>query len=161
MNKERLAAFSDGVIAIIITIMVLEFRPPHAIDMGALESLIPDFLSYILSFLYIAIYWNNHHHMLHVVQRVNGSILWANMHLLFWISLLPGWVKIIWPPCPRWFTELSYFCPQSLIIFCRKSLSSLKAKILYLPKLSATTLKAKPHRLAICWLFFWLFCIHG
>ena len=89
MEKERLAAFSDGVIAIIITIMVLELKAPHGGEPGDLVKLIPAFLSYVLSFVYVAIYWNNHHHMLATVTRVNGSILWANMHLLFWLSLIP------------------------------------------------------------------------
>lgn len=95
MSKERLAAFSDGVIAIIITIMVLELKVPHGDDWTALSKLWPVFLSYMLSFIYIAIYWNNHHHLLHTVKRVNGSILWANTHLLFWLSLIPfatGWM---------------------------------------------------------------------
>jgi uncharacterized membrane protein len=89
LEKDRLAAFSDGVIAIIITIMVLELKAPHGSNWAALAPLLPVFLSYILSFLYIAIYWNNHHHMLHTVKHVNGAILWANMHLLFWLSLIP------------------------------------------------------------------------
>jgi uncharacterized membrane protein len=89
MGKQRLEAFSDGVLAIIITIMVLELKVPESSDPAALKPLIPVFLSYILSFLYIGIYWNNHHHMLHSVQHVNGKVLWANMHLLFWLSLVP------------------------------------------------------------------------
>jgi uncharacterized membrane protein len=89
MNKERLTAFSDGVIAIIITIMVLELKVPHGDDWTALAKLVPTFLSYVLSFLYVAIYWNNHHHLLQASPRVNGAILWANMHLLFWLSLIP------------------------------------------------------------------------
>jgi uncharacterized membrane protein len=89
LEKDRLAAFSDGVIAIIITIMVLELKAPHGSTWDALTPLLPSFLSYVLSFLYVAIYWNNHHHMLHTVKHVNGSILWANMHLLFWLSLIP------------------------------------------------------------------------
>jgi uncharacterized membrane protein len=95
LPKERLAAFSDGVLAIIITIMVLELKVPHGADWPALSAAIPTFLTYVLSFLYVAIYWNNHHHLLHAVSRVNGTILWANMHLLFWLSLLPfatGWM---------------------------------------------------------------------
>jgi uncharacterized membrane protein len=95
LPKERLAAFSDGVLAIIITIMVLELKVQHGADWSALTTLIPVFLTYVLSFLYIAIYWNNHHHLMHTVERVNGTILWANMHLLFWLSLLPfatGWM---------------------------------------------------------------------
>ena len=95
MGRDRLTAFSDGVIAIIITIMVLELKVPHGADWSALGGLVPVFLSYVLSFVYVAIYWNNHHHLLHTVARVNGLILWANMHLLFWLSLTPfatGWM---------------------------------------------------------------------
>lgn len=95
MNSSRLEAFSDGVLAIIITIMVLEMKVPHGTDLEALTPLLPVFLSYILSFIYIGIYWNNHHHMMHAVQKVSGGILWANLHLLFWLSLIPfvtGWV---------------------------------------------------------------------
>lgn len=95
MSKGRLEAFSDGVLAIVITIMVLELAPPHGDDFATLIPLIPKFLSYVLSFIFIAIYWNNHHHLWHAVERVNGSILWANMHLLFWLSLIPfvtGWM---------------------------------------------------------------------
>lgn len=89
MNKTRLEAFSDGVIAIIITIMVLELKVPHGDNFEALTSLIPVFSSYVLSFIYVGIYWNNHHHMLHTCQKITGSILWANLHLLFWLSLFP------------------------------------------------------------------------
>lgn len=95
MGKTRLEAFSDGVLAIIITIMVLELKVPHGDTLATLEPLIPVFLSYVLSFVYIGIYWNNHHHMLHTVTRVTGPVLWANLHLLFWLSLLPfatGWM---------------------------------------------------------------------
>ena len=89
MSSNRLEAFSDGVIAIIITIMVLELKVPHGATADALLPLIPAFLSYVLSFIYVGIYWNNHHHLLHTCERVNGSILWANLHLLFWLSLFP------------------------------------------------------------------------
>jgi uncharacterized membrane protein len=89
MTKSRLEAFSDGVIAIIITIMVLELRAPNDAHVEALRPLIPIFLSYVLSFVFIGIYWNNHHHLLQAARRVNGSILWANLHLLFWLSLIP------------------------------------------------------------------------
>jgi uncharacterized membrane protein len=95
MGKTRLEAFSDGVIAIIITIMVLEMKVPHGDSWEALKSLLPVFMSYVLSFIYVGIYWNNHHHMLHASTRVTGGILWANLHLLFWLSLLPfvtGWM---------------------------------------------------------------------
>lgn len=90
MGKDRLAAFSDGVIAILITIMVLELKVPHGADAAALLAVVPHFASYVLSFVYLAIYWNNHHHMLHTVSRVDGLILWANAHLLFWLSLVPA-----------------------------------------------------------------------
>ena len=95
MSKSRLEAFSDGVIAIIITIMVLELRVPHEPDLAALAGVLPAFLTYVLSFVYIGIYWNNHHHMFHLTDRVSGAILWANLHLLFWLSLIPittGWM---------------------------------------------------------------------
>src|ERR671923_743902 len=95
MGKNRLEAFSDGVIAIIITIMVLEMKVPHGEGIETLVSLIPVFLSYVLSFVYLGIYWNNHHHMLHATQKVTGPMLWANLHLLFWLSLIPfatGWM---------------------------------------------------------------------
>ena len=89
MGKGRLEAFSDGVIAVIITIMVLELRAPHSVDLPALLEDAPAFLAYVLSFIYVAIYWNNHHHLLHTVERVDGLILWANSDLLFWLSLIP------------------------------------------------------------------------
>lgn len=89
MNKSRLEAFSDGVLAVIITIMVLEMKSPRGTTLVALRPVIPVLLSYVLSFVYIGIYWNNHHHLLHATQRVNGATLWANLHLLFWLSLIP------------------------------------------------------------------------
>jgi uncharacterized membrane protein len=95
MGRGRLEAFSDGVFAIIITIMVLELKVPHGADLGALGPLLPVFLSYVLSFIFIGIYWSNHHHLLHAVRHVDGRILWANLHLLFWLSLIPfvtGWM---------------------------------------------------------------------
>lgn len=95
MGKNRLEAFSDGVIAILITIMVLEMKVPHSDTLAALLPVLPVFLSYVLSFVYLGIYWNNHHHMLHTVQHVSGGVLWANLHLLFWLSLVPfvtGWM---------------------------------------------------------------------
>jgi uncharacterized membrane protein len=95
MGKNRMEAFSDGVLAIIITIMVLEMKVPHGAELGALKPVVPVFLSYILSFVYIGIYWNNHHHLVHTVANVSGGILWANLHLLFWLSLFPfttGWM---------------------------------------------------------------------
>jgi uncharacterized membrane protein len=95
MTKSRIEAFSDGVIAILITIMVLELTVPEGDDLRALQPLVPIFLTYVLSFIYLGIYWNNHHHMLHATDRINGKILWANLHLLFWLSLVPfvtGWM---------------------------------------------------------------------
>jgi uncharacterized membrane protein len=89
MGKTRLEAFSDGVVAIIITIMVLELRAPHDTDLESLRPLLPVFLSYVLSFIHVGIYWNNHHHLLHTARHVTGGILWANLHLLFWLSLVP------------------------------------------------------------------------
>ncbi|MFY9607707.1 MAG: TMEM175 family protein [Blastocatellia bacterium] len=95
MHKGRLEAFSDGVIAILITIMVLELKVPHGTDLESLRPLLPVFLTYVLSFIFLGIYWNNHHHMLHAAERINGKTLWANLHLLFWLSLIPfvtGWM---------------------------------------------------------------------
>ena len=95
MTKGRLEAFSDGVIAIIITIMVLEMKVPHGTELSALAPVLPVFLTYVLSFIYVGIYWSNHHHMFHCVTRVDGAVLWANLHLLFWLSLIPfvtGWM---------------------------------------------------------------------
>jgi len=104
MNKARLEAFSDGVLAVIITIMVLELKVPHGAGLADLAELGPVFSSYLLSFIYVAIYWNNHHHMLHTVKYVDGGLLWANMHLLFWLSLVPfttAWMAensfALWP----------------------------------------------------------------
>ncbi|MGE5325143.1 MAG: TMEM175 family protein [Actinomycetota bacterium] len=95
MSKGRMEAFSDAVLAVIITIMVLELKTPHGTSLAALKPVIPVLLSYVLSFVYVGIYWNNHHHLLHAIQRVNGATLWANLHLMFWISLIPfttAWV---------------------------------------------------------------------
>src|SRR5690348_3583718 len=95
MNKSRLEAFTDGVIAVIITVMVLEMKVPHGIELDVLGPVLPVFLTYVLSFVYVGIYWSNHHHMFHAVHRVDGAVLWANLHLLFWLSLVPfvtGWM---------------------------------------------------------------------
>jgi len=100
MNSSRLEAFSDGVIAIIITIMVLELKVPHGETVDSLVPLIPNFLSYVLSFIYVGIYWNNHHHMLHTCDHVTGRMLWANLHLLFWLSLFP--VTTAWIGDDHW-----------------------------------------------------------
>ena len=127
MNKNRLEAFSDGVIAIIITIMVLELKVPHGEDFATLAPLWPVLLSYVLSFAYVGIYWNNHHHMLHTVHKVTGPILWANLHLLFWLSLFPfttGWMgENHFAPAPTalygvvlLMAAIAYYVLQSLII---------------------------------------------
>ena len=120
MSKGRLEAFSDGVLAIILTIMVLELKVPHEADLAALLPLAPKFLSYVLSFVYIGIYWNNHHHLWQAAKGVNGPILWANMHLLFWLSLIPfvtGWmgennfatIPVVFYGGVLWFAGLAYF----------------------------------------------------
>lgn len=127
MNKSRIEAFSDGVLAIIITIMVLEIKVPHGQDLADLKPLIPVFLSYILSFIYIGIYWNNHHHMMHTVQHVTGKVLWANLHLLFWLSLIPfatGWmgennfntIPMALYGCILLMAAIAYFILQTRII---------------------------------------------
>jgi len=108
MDKGRLEAFSDGVMAIIITIMVLEIKVPHGDSFSDLKPLIPVFLSYVLSFVYLAIYWNNHHHMMHTIKKITGSILWANMHLLFWLSLVPF--------TTGWMGE-NHFSPNSMVLY--------------------------------------------
>src|SRR6266480_21085 len=95
MSKQRLEAFTDGVVAILITIMVLELKVPHGASLQALRSALPVFLTYLMSFVFLGIYWNNHHHMLHACDRIDGKVLWANLHLLFWLSLIPfvtGWL---------------------------------------------------------------------
>ena len=120
MRKGRLEAFSDGVIAIIITIMVLEMKVPEGRDLAALAPIIPVFLSYVLSFVFLGIYWNNHHHLFQAARQVNGSVLWANLHLLFWLSLVPfvtGWMGenefSAWPVAlygvVLWFSGLAYY----------------------------------------------------
>jgi uncharacterized membrane protein len=127
VDKNRLEAFSDGVLAIIITIMVLELHVPHGADWTALEPLVPVFLSYVLSFIYVGIYWNNHHHLIKACRRVNGGIMWANLHLLFWLSLFPfvtGWMgENHFTPLPTALygaallaAALAYYVLQNLII---------------------------------------------
>lgn len=140
MSKTRLEAFSDGVIAIIITIMVLELKVPHDESFKALLGLWPVFFSYVLSFVYVGIYWNNHHHMLHMVQRVSGAILWANLHLLFWLSLLPfgtAWLgENHFAPAPTavyglllLMAALAYFMLQQVIIASQGPDSQLKRAV--------------------------------
>lgn len=140
MEKGRLEAFSDGVIAILITILVLELKIPHGETWDALRPLAPVFLAYVLSFIYIGIYWNNHHHMLKATRRINGKILWANMHLLFWLSLFPfttGWMgENHFAPLPTAVygfvllaAALAYYILQSLIIAEQGDDSRLKEAI--------------------------------
>src|SRR5215216_401413 len=140
MASGRLEAFSDGVIAIIITIMVLELRVPHGADLESLRPLAPVATCYVLSFIYLGIYWNNHHHMLHVTRRVNGRILWANLHLLFWLSLVPfvtAWMgENNFAPVPTaaygvvlLFAAIAYFILQQAIIASQGSQSVLRAAI--------------------------------
>jgi uncharacterized membrane protein len=129
MGKGRLEAFSDGVIAIIITIMVLEMKVPHGAAWADLGKLGPVFLSYVLSFVNVGIYWNNHHHMLHAVKRVNGGILWANMHLLFWLSLMPfttGWMG------ENHFAELPVAVYAFDLMMCALAYTVLQAQIVKL-----------------------------
>ncbi|WP_284653033.1 TMEM175 family protein [Flavobacterium terrisoli] len=140
MNKNRLEAFSDGVLAIIITIMVLEFKVPENVSEEALRPLLHKFLSYILSFIYVGIYWNNHHHMMHTVKQVNGKILWANLHLLFWLSMIPfatAWIgEHHFAPFPMMFYGIilfmngfAYFLLQIQIIKIHGKDSSLSKAI--------------------------------
>jgi len=140
MNKNRLEAFSDGVMAIIITIMVLELKVPHGENLHALVPLLPVFLSYLLSFVYVGIYWNNHHHMLQTTHRVTGPMLWANLHLLFWLSLFPfatGWMgENHFAPAPTavygivlLMAAIAYFILQHLIIVSQGPDSLLKKAI--------------------------------
>lgn len=140
MGKSRLEAFSDGVIAILITIMVLELKVPHGDNMAALLPLLPVFLSYVLSFIYLGIYWNNHHHMLHTCNQVTGAMLWANLHLLFWLSLIPfatGWMgenhfaalPVAIYGVVLLLAALAYFFLQQVIIAAQGSDSILKHAI--------------------------------
>jgi TMEM175 potassium channel family protein len=140
MEKNRLEAFSDGVLAIIITIMVLELKVPHGSDLDVLKPTLPVFLTYVLSFLYLGIYWNNHHHLLKACRKVNGAIMWANLHLLFWLSLFPfvtGWMgENQFKPMPSalygsvlLLAAIAYYILQSLIIAGQGRDSKLAAAI--------------------------------
>ena len=142
MSTERLNAFSDGVIAILITIMVLELRVPHTTDLAALRELLPVFLTYVLSFIVIGIYWSNHHHMLFLTDRITGGILWANLHLLFWLSLMPfvtGWMgENHFAPLPTalygaelMFSGVAYYILERVIIRSQGPNSRLKAAVGY------------------------------
>jgi len=140
MSKARLEAFSDGVIAILITIMVLELRVPHGGDWAALKPLAPVFLTYVMSFIFLGIYWSNHHHMLQVTSRINGAILWANLHLMFWLSIIPfvtGWMgenhfaelpTAIYG-CALLFSAIAYTILQQTIIHDQGPNSRLKAAV--------------------------------
>lgn len=140
MNKGRLEAFSDGVIAILITIMVLELKIPHGTDFESLRPLFPVFVTYVLSFIYLGIYWNNHHHMLQAASHINGKILWANLHLLFWLSLVPfvtGWMgENHFAPLPTAVygvvllaAAIAYYILQNLIIAEHGENSKLKKAV--------------------------------
>ena len=163
MEKNRLEAFSDGVLAIIITVMVLELKVPHGSDLTALQPLLPVFLTYLLSFIYIGIYWNNHHHLLKAAHKVTGGIMWANLHLLFWLSLFPfvtGWMgENHFTPAPTaiygtvmLLAAIAYYILQSLIIAEQGPDSKLAASI-------GRDLKGKLspvlYTLAIASSFFW------
>ena len=140
MDTGRLEAFSDGVLAILITIMVLELKVPHGTDVAALRPLLPVVISYILSFIYLGIYWNNHHHMLHVTERVTGGMLWANLHLLFWLSLVPfvtAWMgENEFAPVPTaaygvplLMAAIAYYILQQLIIASQGPASPLRSAV--------------------------------
>ena len=140
MGKARLEAFSDGVLAILITIMVLELRVPHEADWRALSPLVPVLLTYALSFVFVGIYWNNHHHMFHLVDRITGGIMWANLHLLFWLSLTPfvtGWMgENHFAPVPTAFygavmllAAIAYYVLQQTIIRHQRPHSKLAAAV--------------------------------
>jgi uncharacterized membrane protein len=140
MGKNRVEAFSDGVIAVIITIMVLEMKVPHGESIEILAPVIPVFLSYVLSFVYLGIYWNNHHHMLHACQEVTGAMLWANLHLLFWLSLIPfttGWMgENHFAPAPSalygvvlFMSAIAYWLLQHVIIMSQGPDSILKRAV--------------------------------
>lgn len=140
MSKARLEAFSDGVLAILITIMVLDLKVPHGTDLDALRPVLSTLLTYVLSFVYIGIYWNNHHHMLHTATSINGAILWANLHLLFWLSLIPfttGWMgEHCFSPLPvavyggvLFCAGVAYLILQNTIIAEQGESSTLKAAL--------------------------------
>jgi uncharacterized membrane protein len=163
MEKNRLEAFSDGVLAIIITVMVLELKVPHGSELTALQPLLPVFLTYLLSFIYIGIYWNNHHHLLKAAHKVTGGIMWANLHLLFWLSLFPfvtGWMgENHFTPAPTalygavmLLAAIAYYILQSAIIADQGPGSKLAASI-------GRDLKGKLspvlYALAIAAAFFW------
>ncbi len=147
MGKDRLAAFSDGVIAIIITIMVLELKVPHGADWAALGNLVPNFLSYVLSFIYVAIYWNNHHHLLHTCTHVDGLILWTNAHLLFWLSLIPfatGWMgENYLAPLPTALYGVSLLMPAIAYYLLQKAITRTHGADSTLARALGTDIKGK------------------
>src|SRR5215468_3968481 len=147
MGRDRLTAFSDGVIAVIITIMVLELKVPQGTDLDALRGQVPIFLSYVLSFVYVAIYWNNHHHLLHTVARVSGPILWANNHLLFWISLVPfatGWMgQNHFAPLPTAIYGVSLLMPALAWSLLQKAITRKHGRESVLAKALGADLKGK------------------
>lgn len=154
MEKDRLAAFSDGVIAILITIMVLELKVPHGDDWSALTTMVPTFFSYVLSFVYIAIYWNNHHHMLQTVKHVSGLILWANTHLLFWISLMPfatAWMgENHFSALPTAIYGVALFMPAAAYLLLQKSIIASQGKESLLAKAVGNDLKGKISPILYC-----------
>jgi uncharacterized membrane protein len=147
MDKNRLEAFSDGVLAIIITIMVLEMKVPHRPDLAALKPVLPVFLTYVLSYVYVGIYWNNHHNLLKACRRVNGEIMWANLNLLFWLSLFPfvtGWMgENHFMPVPSAFYGAVCSWLRSPFISCKTASSPTRGPTQSLPPQSAETLRAK------------------
>jgi uncharacterized membrane protein len=147
MGKDRLAAFSDGVIAIIITIMVLELHVPHGADAAALAAITPSFLSYVLSFIYVGIYWNNHHHLLHTVTHVDGFILWTNLDLLFWLSLIPvatAWMgQNLGAPLPTAIYGLALLMPAIAYVLLQRAIIHRHGKQSVLAEALGTDLKGK------------------
>jgi uncharacterized membrane protein len=147
MGKDRLAAFSDGVIAIIITIMVLELHVPYGSDASALAAMAPSFLSYVLSFIYVGIYWNNHHHLLHTVTRVDGLILWANLHLLFWLSIIPvttAWMgQNLSAPLPTAIYGAALLMPAIAYVLLQRAIIHRHGKQSVLAEALGTDLKGK------------------
>ena len=147
MHKGRLEAFSDGVIAIIITIMVLELHVPHGSDWSALTAIAPSFLIYVLSFIYVGIYWNNHHHLLHTVTRVDGLILWANLHLLFWLSIIPvttAWMgQNLSAPLPTAIYGAALLMPAIAYVLLQRAIIHRHGKQSVLAEALGTDLKGK------------------
>lgn len=169
MDKGRLEAFSDGVIAIIITIMVLELKIPEEASWTALKPLLPIFLSYILSFIYLGIYWNNHHHLLQATQRVNGRVLWANLHLLFWLSLIPfvtGWTgENYFAALPVALYGVVLLCAAIAYFILTRALLACHSKDSALANALGRDIKGKVSvvlyatAILLCWMNAWLACL--